>query len=760
MASEGLIGVTLSDKFRIERMLGSGGMGAVYEGTQIALQRRVAIKLLHAHHGDESDRRRFLREAKVVGTLRHPNIVGLIDFGEDPARRLLYLVMDHVRGVSLVDVVEAGRLRWPIALALVGQIAEGLASAHDRGVLHRDLKPENVMVSREANGTAHVRLLDFGLATAVDDSTRLTKTGSLFGTPAFMAPEQALGQTLGPAADLYAVGVILFELLTGRLPIDAPAMVLMARKVDEDAPRLDHFLPQGEVPAEVVDLVAALLERDPNARLDRASELGDRIARILGSDDFAPPIGGSEALDFSEWYADRREPHPVRHPTLLSAVRTSPADDYEDGSTDPLPQLQQASTLVEERATHVEGLRHDRGTSAAAPQGLTVRDLGMAAVAALAVGGIAFAILSATDDAPPPAPAPSVPKTVQAAVTTPRPPTDLEPRPPQVEADVGGPAAIDAGVAANRDAGSGMAPTRTAGCDREAVFTHMRELTTNSRHGPMRWTVVLPEDYDPGRAYRTLFVFHTEGESQLAAIEQRGMVRLEDWVVIAPADNSANALRPWFEGDFSDRTELVRTSFHETGRIVCLDPRWIFGVGHGSGGRAVERVIMDLPLSGIAGSGFRYRAKDSPEIPPFSTPFIHLWGVDDPYLPRDGLTPCNHRRIQSLSAKTQRWKGLNSCSGEPQTFVEREDGTCFRWECEAPFALCEVQGGNQWPAGDSAIEAQVKQLRDQLGWADDCVQKDRGTTFPYARVILKFFDEYGEALNAEETDRWRPGTPL
>ncbi len=281
-ADEGdpLLGAVIDERFRIDDLLGAGGMGAVYRATQLSIQREVALKVLRSELGDEEVAlERFYREAKVVSELSHPNIVRLVDFGQDRQRDLLYLVMELVRGMDLGDLVQQGRLRANLSLEVIYQVCGALTEPHQRGIVHRDMKPENIIIVPVSDGTLQVKVLDFGIARTLEsEETKLTKTGMICGTPWYMSPEQAQNHELDGRTDVYALGVILFEMLTGQPPFagDTSLQVLL-NHIQRPAPNLSEIAPAGMVPAGVSELVAQMLEKSPEDRPASAREVRDRI---------------------------------------------------------------------------------------------------------------------------------------------------------------------------------------------------------------------------------------------------------------------------------------------------------------------------------------------------------------------------------------------------------------------------------------------------------------------------------------------------
>lgn len=277
-----LLNAVIDDRFRIEELLGAGGMGAVYRGIQLSVHREVAIKVLRP---DLTDRElmleRFFREAKVVSELTHPNIVRLVEFGQDRERDLLYLVMELVRGVALGDLLEGNRVRTNLALEIVYQVCGALTEPHARGIVHRDMKPDNLIILPISDGTLQVKVLDFGIARALEGNTQLTKTGMICGTPSYMSPEQAQNNNIDGRTDLYSLGVILYQMITGQTPFrgDTALQVLLSH-IQRPAPQLQQVMPAGTVPAPVCELVAELLSKPPEERPDSARSVRDRIDQI------------------------------------------------------------------------------------------------------------------------------------------------------------------------------------------------------------------------------------------------------------------------------------------------------------------------------------------------------------------------------------------------------------------------------------------------------------------------------------------------
>lgn len=271
-------------RYRILRPLGQGGMAAVHLAEDPVLRRLVAVKVLRGDLGTQPDWvRRFHDEATAIARLGNPHVVQVYDFGREAAED--YLVMEFVEGISLSDLLaqKGGRLDAVSVAAIACQAAEGLRAAHEAGIIHRDIKPDNLLVRRD--GT--VKIADFGIARILEEVSR-TMTGSVFGSPLFMAPEQVEGKNPSGAIDLFALAGVMYRCVSGRHPFEAEhAHAVMWRIVQEDAPRVSSSLPG--VPEEIDALVAAMHARDPSAR-PRAGEVSRRLRQFLSQAGVHDPL--------------------------------------------------------------------------------------------------------------------------------------------------------------------------------------------------------------------------------------------------------------------------------------------------------------------------------------------------------------------------------------------------------------------------------------------------------------------------------------
>jgi serine/threonine protein kinase len=285
-----------ADRYRLERRLGIGGMATVQLAMDTRLERRVAVKLLAEHLAADSNFvSRFRREALAAARLVHPNIVQVFDFGEESSTGRQYIVMEFVDGPSCAEILrELGRLEPDDAVSILTQSCRGLDYAHRNGVVHRDVKPGNLLRSRDGG---QVKLADFGIAKAAEHSD-MTKVGSVLGTAAYLSPEQARGEPAGPSSDLYALGVVSYQLLAGRLPYEAASLTDLARQQDTMAPQPLHEV-DPQIPRPLSLVVARALERNAEDRFADAAEMDRALADSMRG--IAPePTAATRALDETE----------------------------------------------------------------------------------------------------------------------------------------------------------------------------------------------------------------------------------------------------------------------------------------------------------------------------------------------------------------------------------------------------------------------------------------------------------------------------
>lgn len=280
-SSDPLVGLSIDGRYRLESVIGKGGMGSVYKATRLLIGDEVAIKILNSNQTtDPHAAERFHREARAAARLKHPNAVNIYDFGVS-SDGLQYLVMDLIEGRSLREITnETGPIDLRMAAEITTQVCAALDEAHRQQIIHRDIKPDNIILNSTPSGL-RVRVLDFGIAKLRDDAaSHLTQTGSVMGTPHYMSPEQCLGEDLDPRADVYSMGIVLYEMLCGRVPFNSPiSTAVVIQHVNQPPPALRSL--NAEIPAGVEAVVFHALEKRREARPASAGALsGELISAV------------------------------------------------------------------------------------------------------------------------------------------------------------------------------------------------------------------------------------------------------------------------------------------------------------------------------------------------------------------------------------------------------------------------------------------------------------------------------------------------
>jgi eukaryotic-like serine/threonine-protein kinase len=306
-------------RYRLVRRIGGGGMGEVWEADDSVLGRRVALKVLVQELADDPRAtRRFVREARATAKLTHPNVTRVYDFGRDEG--VPYLVMELLEGDTLADRLAGGPLPPGEAARICAVVADALDAAHGRGIVHRDVKPSNVLLTP----AGEVKVMDFGIAAAADEAHSTTGSG-LYGTAAYISPERAAGQPATPAADVYSLGAVLYELLTGRPPFTGDSPVLVVRAHLHERPRPVRELAPW-VPTRLAEVCEAALAKDPAQRPSSAAALAIRL-RAASSGPAAPVRGSAEPRTRQLRSAQRRDPvgrQRPAEPTRVVAARPRP----------------------------------------------------------------------------------------------------------------------------------------------------------------------------------------------------------------------------------------------------------------------------------------------------------------------------------------------------------------------------------------------------------------------------------------------------
>ena len=287
------LGSVLDGRYRIDEVIGIGGMGRVYRGEHTGIGRAVAIKVLHADLGRNKEAaQRFQREALASGRLDHPNIVGVSDFGTIEHVGL-YLVMESLEGEPLGDRLARERtIHWLEAIEIARYVLTGLRHAHDRGVVHRDIKPDNIFLARK-DGDQIIKILDFGIAKLYAGSTEdpaMTRAGLTVGTPAYLSPEQAVGGSITPASDLYSTSIVLYEMLTGHAPFeDKDPLAMLTAHVSREPPAMSDIAPNVQLPPGLEDVVRRGMAKMAAERTSSAIEYIAQLDAVVESAGFARP---------------------------------------------------------------------------------------------------------------------------------------------------------------------------------------------------------------------------------------------------------------------------------------------------------------------------------------------------------------------------------------------------------------------------------------------------------------------------------------
>jgi serine/threonine-protein kinase len=289
--SSGLEGTIVADRYHVLKKLGEGGMGEVYLAEHVKMGRKSALKVMHAGMKESVDAvSRFNREAANASRIAHTNVAAVYDFGETP-EGLIYLAMEFVDGPPLSEVIRTeGALPLRRAANIVSQIAEGLAVAHDMGIVHRDLKPDNIMITKNRDGSDCVKVVDFGIAKAAENAAqKVTKTGRVIGTPEYMSPEQLSGDKLDGRSDVYSLGIVAFNLLTGELPFPGESsQESMIMRLTDKPKTLAEMYPTVAWSADVQAVMDKVLERDMTLRFQNAPDFGNALYNAIDRMPTAP----------------------------------------------------------------------------------------------------------------------------------------------------------------------------------------------------------------------------------------------------------------------------------------------------------------------------------------------------------------------------------------------------------------------------------------------------------------------------------------
>lgn len=309
LARDPMIGTCLMGKYDIIDVVGHGGMGVVYKGRQVLMERTVAIKMLQSQHiADSQSVQRFLREGKASCRMNHPHVITVYDFGITPQSGQPFIVMDYLEGISLSDMIKQdGQVSVERSIKILTQATDALDHAHRAGVIHRDLKPSNIMLVEYEDEKDFVKIVDFGVAQLIGaggEQQRLTQMGEVCGSPVYMSPEQCQGLELDARSDIYSMGIVIFETLTGRLPLIGKTMVeTMSKHISEMPPRFSEVRPDLYIPERLEAVIWKAMAKDPANRHQTMAEL----CRDL--DTAIPKPGKSQVLrtDFPTMPGEEKE---------------------------------------------------------------------------------------------------------------------------------------------------------------------------------------------------------------------------------------------------------------------------------------------------------------------------------------------------------------------------------------------------------------------------------------------------------------------
>lgn len=296
LARDPMIGTCLMGKYDIIDVIGHGGMGVVYKGRQVLMERTVAIKMLQSQHiADSQSVQRFLREGKASCRMNHPHVITVYDFGITQQSGQPFIVMDYLQGISLADLIKQdGQVSVERSIRILTQATDALDHAHRAGVIHRDLKPSNIMLIEYEDEKDFVKIVDFGVAQLIGaggEQQRLTQMGEVCGSPVYMSPEQCQGLELDVRSDIYSMGIVIYETLTGRLPLIGKTMVeTMSKHITDMPPRFTEIRPDLYIPERLEAVIWKAMAKDPANRHQSMAELSRDLDTAI------PKPGKSQVL--------------------------------------------------------------------------------------------------------------------------------------------------------------------------------------------------------------------------------------------------------------------------------------------------------------------------------------------------------------------------------------------------------------------------------------------------------------------------------
>ena len=637
-------GAFFEGRYRLDQVLGEGAFARVYRAMDVSMNHQVALKILKPVSQDknfETVAARFAREMKLVGTLTDPHIVQMFDFGRT-ADGFMYMVLELVEGRDLSEVVAGGPVPEHVALHVLVQLLYALREAHRQGLLHRDIKPANIRMHQVGNDPYRVKLLDFGIAKPRDEDAKLTATGMVVGTPRFMAPEQIYGEELTPSSDLYALALVIVEMLSTE-KLDYLKHVANQRAVT--------IPPNAAVSDAFRGVVDRMLDPEPQGRYRDA----DAVLRALSSAGLTgtprvPTPGDSQLALGHQSDAAASAPTIVQMPQHARPQQQTEPDTHR-------------------------------------PNPLVIGGLGTAVVGVLVIGAFALGRDSAArHSAPPPAS-----QRVNPMTNAPSPSAVVAPAPPAPTVD----AAVDAEQVDPRPL--------TDGCGTDPAWRDgVMAMVSSDPAAPLTWWVHVPKNYDANVRHPVLWAFHDSASSPTNTIRQANWKELADqgnYVIVAPQHDQV--MTPWHGADANPAIAGAKRALAETSERLCLDLNRVFIISHGWGGSAGDRLACKGDIAGVVTASWvpkKARLGCTGRADP--VPHLFIGPTKSKFLPVEGGRDCVNINRIAYSQFDELWLERNECTRVNSTkFFEHQNGTCERYECAsgAPYVSCRVSGGRGWP---------------------------------------------------------------
>lgn len=651
------VGELFHGRYWIEQELGRGGFAVVFGAVEEHSRRQVALKILEpGPRGYAPDvRARFEREVLIVASLRDPHSVTMFDYGET-SDGLLFMVFEFVPGRDLAEILQDGPLPEPVIIHILDQVLQALREAHLHGLLHRDIKPENIRIYEHLGDPFCAKLLDFGIARpTVTGDVRLTREGALIGTPSFMAPEQVIGAELTSRTDLYSLGLVGFEMVTGEVAMDGGGLhEILAKQVSNVPRRLPLDAP---VSSELRQFLEQLAAREPEERFATAEDALAALASIRArtpvvrsQSESPPPLGGEGAV------AAARSETTVHEPPAAMSWR---------------------SLLT------------------------IILGVGLGALGAIA----ALSLLSIGEDDHR-GPVADVPQPPERTEEGPRPVIGVE--------DTASKPIVSSNAVAISHAQRAMqnALIASSGFGAECFRPHDEGLvrfTIDAGEFEAPGGLYVPPGYD-GRPAPLVLLFHDsrhnfqpveeffrETEIQSVADERGFLVAFFKSQGDAGADSLTLMTSPAWSVRMVNDPLLDQLVTEIRGR-TCVDADRIYAIGEGSGGAYALDLRCTMRLAGVATSGFHETPKHAHCTPDEPTPYVAIAGERDRFNPFKARRNCRREQRLTLAERERLWREMNGCSRRAET-TRHGQITCETFSgCKAAFVSCTHPAGHGWPS--------------------------------------------------------------